>query len=244
MNSFFCINFVVVDNNVNDTITSKCFVRENGASKSECNFCCFWVSQESTHATCHPCVSWSCWLGYICVCVYIMCDLLLLQHWWPVHGASAAEWRQCRWHHRHWPVAAAHQLYIWRYVCTHSGGGDSSVFSCQTRDWKVAGVAGEFSSPGSTFCADSYFGIRSIPRVTAVAHKRSQSFCQKCRWQVTAKHAHTLHMWLCMKWHGAWLYGVQRTCAEMAAISCGTSHTSAVSTPLRWIFFFKCAIKS
>ena len=24
-----------------------------------------------------------------------------------------------------------------------------------------AGPAGEFSSPGSTFCADSYFGIRS-----------------------------------------------------------------------------------
>ena len=29
--------------------------------------------------------------------------------------------------------------------------------------------------------------------------KRSRSFCQKCRWQVTAKHAHTLRMWLCMK---------------------------------------------
>ena len=36
------------------------------------------------------------------------------------------------------------------------------------------------------------------------------SFCQKCKWQVTAKHAYTLRMWLCMKWHGAWLYGVHR----------------------------------
>ena len=26
-----------------------------------------------------------------------------------------------------------------------------------------AGTAGEFSSPGSTFCAYSYFGIRSTP---------------------------------------------------------------------------------
>ena len=26
-----------------------------------------------------------------------------------------------------------------------------------------AGEAGEFSSPGSTLCADSYFGIRSTP---------------------------------------------------------------------------------
>ena len=50
-----------------------------------------------------------------------------------------------------------------------------------------AGTAGEFSSPGSTFCADSYFGIRSTPVFTAVARKKSRSFCQKCRWQVTAK---------------------------------------------------------
>ena len=35
--------------------------------------------------------------------------------------------------------------------------------------------------------------------VTAVARKRPRSFCQKRRWQVTAKHAHTLRMWLCMK---------------------------------------------
>ena len=64
------------------------------------------------------------------------------------------------------------------------------------------------------------------PRVTAVARKRSRSFCQKCIWQVTAKHVYTLRMWLCMKGHGAWLYGVHRTCAEMAAVSCGTSHAS------------------
>ena len=73
-------------------------------------------------------------------------------------------------------------------------------------------------------------------RITAVARKRSPSFCQKCRWQVTAKHAYTLRMWLCMKWHGAWLYGVHRTYTERAAVSCGTGHASAVSTPFRWVF--------
>ena len=52
-----------------------------------------------------------------------------------------------------------------------------------------AGAAGEFSSPWSAFCADSYFGIRSVPRVTAAARKISRSFC---RWQVTAKHTCTL----------------------------------------------------
>ena len=30
------------------------------------------------------------------------------------------------------------------------------------------------------------------PRVTAVGRKRPRSFRQKCRWQVTPKHAHTL----------------------------------------------------
>ena len=34
----------------------------------------------------------------------------------------------------------------------------------------------------------------------------------------------------------AWLHGVHITCAETAAVSCGTNHASAVSTPLRWIF--------
>ena len=33
-----------------------------------------------------------------------------------------------------------------------------------------------------------------------------------------------------------WLYGVDRTCAKTAAVSQGTSHASAVSTPLWWIF--------
>ena len=85
------------------------------------------------------------------------------------------------------------------------------------------------------------------PRVTTVARKRSRSFCQKCRWQVIAKHAYTLRILTYVALHEvtwAWLYGVHRTCAETAAVSCGTSHASAVSTPLRWIFFKKRAIKS
>ena len=30
--------------------------------------------------------------------------------------------------------------------------------------------------------------------VTAVARKRTRSFCQKCRWQVTPKYAYTLDL--------------------------------------------------
>ena len=36
------------------------------------------------------------------------------------------------------------------------------------------------------------------PRGTAVARKRSRSFCQKCRWQVTAKHAYTLRRYVAL----------------------------------------------
>ena len=60
-----------------------------------------------------------------------------------------------------------------------------------------AGTAGEFSSPGSTFCADILFRYPFHPRVTTVARKKSRSFCQKCRWQVTAKHAYTIRIEPC-----------------------------------------------
>ena len=94
------------------------------------------------------------------------------------------------------------------------------LFAFSSTDYGSAGAVGEFSSPVSTFCADSYFGIHSTPRVTTVAGKKPWSFCQKHRWQVTAKHTYTLRMWLCMKWHGAWLYGVHRTCWNGSSFMC------------------------
>ena len=120
------------------------------------------------------------------------------------------------------------------------GTGIAQWLERRTRDWKVPGSnpcrsGGRFFFSRVDFLCWLWCRYPFHPRVTAVARKRSRSFCQKCRWQVTAKDAYTLRMWLCMKWHGAWLYGVHRTCAEMAAVSCGTSHASAVITPLRWI---------
>ena len=70
----------------------------------------------------------------------------------------------------------------------------------------------------------------------SVPRKRSRSFCQKCRWQVTANHACTLRMWLCMKWYGAWLYGVHRKGRNGCSLMWHQPYVSAISTPLRWIF--------
>ena len=49
-------------------------------------------------------------------------------------------------------------------------------------------------------------------RVTAVAHKRPRSFCQKCKWQATPKHAYTLD-----PTKSEWAdYAVQAWCGNLA----------------------------
>ena len=99
------------------------------------------------------------------------------------------------------------------------GAGIAQWLECWTHDRKVVG-SNPYRSGGRIFFSRVNFLCRLLfrypfhPRVTAVARKGPRSLCQKCRWQVTAKHAYTLRMWLCMKGHGAWLYGVHRTRRE------------------------------
>ena len=100
-------------------------------------------------------------------------------------------------------------------VCT--GAGITQWLERRTRDRKVAGSnscwsGGRIFVSRVIFLGWLWFRYPFHPRVTAVwESKRPRPFCQKRRWQVTAKHAYTLRMWLCVKWHGAWLYGVHRT---------------------------------
>ena len=54
-----------------------------------------------------------------------------------------------------------------------------------------AGTAGEFSSPGSTFCADSYFGIRQN-----ICYKNPGHSAKSAGGRLQLKHAYTLRMWL------------------------------------------------
>ena len=98
------------------------------------------------------------------------------------------------------------------YMFDSLGSGDSSVVRAPDSWSKGRGFSGGriFFSRVNFLCW-LLFRYPFHPRVTAVARKRPRLSCQKRRWQVTAKHAYTLRMWLCMKWHGAWLYGVHRT---------------------------------
>ena len=101
--------------------------------------------------------------------------------------------------------------------CTMWNGG-RSLTERRTRDWKVAGLVESLQERRGNFLLQELtqflfwllFRYLFHPRVTAVVRKRSQSFCQKCRWrQVTLSRLSThtpqaaLH-----EWHGAWLYGV------------------------------------
>ena len=75
-------------------------------------------------------------------------------------------------------------------------------------------VWAQYGYPKQFVCTMYVFLYLFHPPVTAVVCQRSRSFCQKCRWQVTAKHTYTLPVWFCMKWHGACVLGVHRTCQD------------------------------
>ena len=81
------------------------------------------------------------------------------------------------------------------------GAGIAQWLEHRTRDWKVAGSnpcwnGGRIFFSRVDFLCWLLFRYQFHPRVTAVARKKSRSICQKCRWQVTAKHAYTLRMWI------------------------------------------------
>ena len=112
------------------------------------------------------------------------------------------------------------------------GAGIAQWLECRTGDRKVPG-----SSPGRSggriffsrvsFLCWLLFRYPFHPRVTAVAHKRSRPFCQKCRWQVTAKHTYTL----CgFEWCNTVTWCMVEWCPQNlhrnGSISDGTSHAA------------------
>ena len=126
----------------------------------------------------------------------------------------------------------------------HLGAGIAQWLERWTCDWKVIGSNPCGSGGGILFSRVNFlcwllFWYPFHPHVTTVPRKRPWSSCQKCWWQLTAKHAYTLWSYVCdFAWsdmvHGCMVY---TECAETAADSYGINHAiaSAVSTPLRWI---------
>ena len=143
---------------------------------------------------------------------------------------------------------SAHDRKQWT-IREHRPIGNGSISSAVLCDWCLFASTVSCLLPLSYPCSSGgrilfsrvnflcwlLFRYTIHPRVTAVARKKSRSFCQKCRWQDTAEHACTLRMWLCMKWHDPCVYGVQNAPRRQQFHVATSLAASAVSTPLRWI---------
>ena len=120
--------------------------------------------------------------------------------------------------------------------CDSHKAGIAQWLECQIRDRKVPG-----SSPGRSggkkffsrvnFLCCLLFRYPFHPRVTAVARKRSRSFRQMCRWQVTAKHTYTPAPYLCgFEWSDTVKWWVVEWCTQNlrrnGSISRGSSHAT------------------
>ena len=170
-------------------------------------------------------------------------------------------WALTRWWHK-WPCGGWHArgyMSTWRCGCKTLTnkykiprpvvvGRDSSVVRAPDSWSKGRGfeslLDGRIFFSRVNFLCWRLFRYPFHPRVTAVARKRQQDIhSAKSAGGRLQLNTHTPYVcgfaWSDMM-HGCMVYTER---AEMAAVSCGTSHASAVSTPLRWIFK-KCAIKS
>ena len=127
----------------------------------------------------------------------VLAPRLCLCPWWPGESGRVDSWIISRGWYR---VSPDHHT---ASPQRQQGAGIAQWLERRTRDWKVAG-SNPCRSDGRIFFSRVdylcwlFFRYPFHPRVTAVARKRSRSFCQKCRWQVTVKHTYTLCMWLCM----------------------------------------------
>ena len=132
--------------------------------------------------------------------------------------------------------------------CILHGAGIAQWLQRRTRDWKVPGSnprrsGGTIFFPRVNFLC-SYFGIRSTPVLPQLHVKDSGHSAKSAGGRLQLKHACTFRLWLYMKWRDmVYGYMVYTERAETAAVSCGTSHVSTVSTPPRWVLK-KHAIKS
>ena len=87
-------------------------------------------------------------------------------------------------------------FYFWGVCGGGWGGGGGVRGGCGNSSCRSGG---RILFSGVNFLCRLLFRYPFHHGVTGVAGKIYRSFCQRCRWQVAAKHACTLRMRLCMK---------------------------------------------
>ena len=106
-------------------------------------------------------------------------------------------------------------------------GGDSSVVRAPD-SWLKGRRFESLQKQCENFLLQGRLSMLTLILVFLQSHVKDPGHAAKSAGgRLQLKHAYTIRMWLCMKWHGAWLHGVHRTCTETAAASCGTSHAGA-----------------
>ena len=109
----------------------------------------------------------------------------------PLQMTQCYEWYQCK--------SKTPRLYYYKSMF-HANFTKGGVVRAPDSWLKGRGFESRgrifFSNPRVDFPCWLLFRYPFHPRVTTVARKKSRSFCQKCRCQVTAKHAYTLRMWI------------------------------------------------
>ena len=89
-------------------------------------------------------------------------------------------------------------MYAERQPTSNLGSGDSSVVKAPDSWWKGRGFESLLERRENFLCW-LLFRYPFHPRVTAAPRKRSQSFCQKRRWQVTYVALHEV-TWCMVVW--------------------------------------------
>ena len=177
---------------------------------------------------CTQCVEGVCMCVHRCTCLHISISLPLSLSESPFCCLKSLDQK-----------LSSCVFFVW-YSCLQ-GAWMAQWLECQLEihDRKVPGSCPGWSGGRIFFSRVNFlcwllFWHPSHCCVNTVAPKTSQSFCQKCRWQVIAKHTWTLPMWLWPKWHCKL---VHRTCTKMAAVwNQVAASNNTISTPFQWIF--------
>ena len=108
-------------------------------------------------------------------------------------------------------------------ICTLTSGSTTPI--C---DWDSSMPYSSLYGASTPIFQEMYGTIFNSPAAWAATfHLQGLILACAVYMQVTTGHACSLRMWICMKWHymvhGCMVYA---ECAEMAAVSCGTSHVT------------------
>ena len=145
------------------------------------------------------------WFG-IC---YTNCTALIRDHFRPyVCLYTLPPWKRTNNEEKAWEILLRELKQI---SLAHTGMGEfspSNVGGAGLPQWLERRICDPKNCPfHGQLPVQTLISVSVPPPCYCSSTKRSRSFCQTCRWQVTDKHTCTLPMYLWMKWHSKLVHG-------------------------------------